>query len=146
MNRPVILLVEDDSASADLARYCLEEGKIETEVVVARDGAEALDYLLGDALPGPGSPLRPSVILLDLSMPGIDGFEVLRRLRTDERTKLLPVVVLSSSNRREDIARSYRLGANSYIRKSANFDRFSEAMRQAAAYWIFLNEALGEEP
>ena len=112
------------------------------DMVVARDGAEALDYLFGAGVyTGRDMSVMPQIILLDLKLPKVDGLEVLRRLRNDERTKLLPVVVLTSSKEERDLIESYSLGANSYIRKPVNFAQFTEAIRQLGLYWLVLNES-----
>jgi CheY-like chemotaxis protein len=129
----VILLVEDNPDDEALTRRALQRNHIKNELVVARDGQEALDYLLG------GGRL-PHLILLDLKLPKIDGLEVLRRLRAAERTRLLPVVVLTSSNEERDLVSSYSLGANSYVRKPVDFNEFTEAARQLGLYWLLLNE------
>jgi two-component system response regulator len=142
MRKKIILLVEDNPDDELLAIRALEKNKIMNEVVVARDGAEALDYLFGaGAYTGRDMSVMPQIILLDLKLPKIDGLEVLRRLRNDERTKLLPVVVLTSSREERDLTESYSLGANSYIRKPVNFAQFTEAIRQLGLYWLVLNES-----
>ena len=142
MNKKIILLVEDNPDDELLAIRALEKNNIMNEVVVARDGAEALDYLFGAGVyTGRDMSVMPQIILLDLKLPKIDGLEVLRRLRNDERTKLLPVVVLTSSKEERDLTESYSLGANSYIRKPVNFAQFSEAIRQLGLYWLVLNES-----
>jgi two-component system response regulator len=142
MRKKIILLVEDNSDDELLAIRALEKNNIMNEVVVARDGAEALDYLFGaGAYAGRDMSVMPQIILLDLKLPKIDGLEVLRRLRNDERTKLLPVVVLTSSKEERDLTESYSLGANSYIRKPVNFAQFTEAIRQLGLYWLVLNES-----
>jgi two-component system response regulator len=142
MRKKIILLVEDNPDDELLAIRALEKNKIMNEVVVARDGAEALDYLFGaGAYTGRDMSVMPQIILLDLKLPKIDGLEVLRRLRKDERTKLLPVVVLTSSKEERDLTESYSLGANSYIRKPVNFAQFTEAIRQLGLYWLVLNES-----
>jgi two-component system, response regulator len=142
MNKKIILLVEDNPDDELLAIRALEKNNIMNEVVVARDGTEALDYLFGaGAYAGRDMSVMPQVILLDLKLPKIDGLEVLRRLRNDERTKLLPVVVLTSSKEDRDLTESYSLGANSYIRKPVNFAQFTEAIRQLGLYWLVLNES-----
>ncbi len=133
MRDSIILLVEDDADDEALTRRALEKNNVRNELVVARDGQEALDYLRG-------APRLPELVLLDLKLPKIDGFEVLRRLRADERTRLLPVVVLTSSNEQRDVASSYSLGANSYVRKPVDFKEFTEAARQLGLYWLLLNE------
>ena len=133
MRDSIILLVEDDADDEALTRRALEKNNVRNELVVARDGQEALDYLRG-------APRLPELVLLDLKLPKIDGFEVLRRLRADERTRLLPVVVLTSSNEQRDVASSYSLGANSYVRKPVDFKEFTEAARQLGLYWLLLNQ------
>jgi CheY-like chemotaxis protein len=142
MELKTILLVEDNPDDELLAIRALKKNKIMNEVVVARDGAEALDYLFGTgAYEGRDTSVMPQVILLDLKLPKINGLEVLKRLRNDDRTKLLPVVVLTSSREDRDLNESYRLGANSYIRKPVDFAQFSEAIKQLGLYWLVLNEA-----
>ena len=142
MDMKTILLVEDNPDDELLAIRALKQNKIMNEVVVARDGAEALDYLFGTgAYEGRDTSVMPQVILLDLKLPKISGLEVLKRLRNDDRTKLLPVVVLTSSKEDRDLNESYRLGANSYIRKPVDFAQFSEAIKQLGLYWLVLNEA-----
>jgi len=138
----IILLVEDNPDDIALTRRALERNDFAAEVVVAHDGAQALDYLFATgSYSGRDTSMMPKVVLLDLKLPKIDGLEVLSRLRNDERTKYLPVVILSMSNEEKDIWRSYRLGANSYIRKPVDFVQFSEAMQQFGRYWLLLNEA-----
>ncbi len=142
MEKKIILLVEDNPDDELLAIRALKKNNIMNEVVVARDGTEALDYLFGTgAYSDRDTSVTPQVILLDLKLPKIDGLEVLRRLRNDERTKLLPVVVLTSSKEDKDLNESYRLGANSYIRKPVDFIQFTEAIKQLGLYWLVLNEA-----
>ncbi|HKW89974.1 MAG TPA: response regulator [Candidatus Acidoferrales bacterium] len=142
MNDKVILLVEDNPDDEALTLRALKKNNISNEVIVARDGAEALDYLFGTgAYQGRDPRNQPQVTLLDLKLPKIDGLEVLRRLRADPRTKLLPVVILTSSNEEQDRAKGYGLGANSYVRKPVDFSQFSEAVRQLGLYWLLLNEA-----
>lgn len=140
LDEQVILLVEDNSDDEVLTLRALKKNKILNKVHVARDGVEALDYLFG-AGPHTGrdTTLLPHLILLDLKLPKIDGLEVLRRLRTDARTRLLPVVILTTSNEDRDIISSYELGANSYIRKPVDFEQFTEAVRQLGLYWLVLN-------
>ncbi len=137
----VILLVEDNPDDEVLTRRALKKNNIGNEVVVARDGVEALDYLFATgAYEGRDTSVTPQVVLLDLKLPKIDGLEVLRRLRADERTKLLPVVILTSSREQQDLVDSYGYGANSYIRKPVDFAQFVEAVRQLGLYWLVLNE------
>lgn len=141
MNSKSILLVEDNPDDEALSIRALRKNNILNEVIVARDGAEALDYLFGmGAHAGRDMSVMPEVILLDLKLPKVDGLEVLRKLRADERTELLPVVILTSSKEEQDLIASYKLGANSYIRKPVDFDQFSEAVRQLGLYWLLLNE------
>jgi len=137
----IILLVEDNPDDEKLTLRALQKNKISNEVVVAHDGVEALDYLLGNGSGG-GNNLKPlpQVVLLDLKLPRLDGLEVLRRLRAHERTKLLPVVILTSSNEEQDRISGYGLGANSYVRKPVDFNQFIEAARQLGLYWLVLNE------
>lgn len=141
MEDKIILLVEDNADDEKLTLRALKKNNISNEVVVAHDGVEALDYLFGTgAYAGRNSNALPQVILLDLKLPKLDGLEVLRRLRTHERTKLLPVVILTSSNEETDRINGYGLGANSYVRKPVDFNQFSEAARQLGLYWLVLNE------
>jgi len=136
-----ILLVEDNPDDVALTLRALNKNNIANEVIVAKDGVEALDYLFGEgAYASRNATIVPAVILLDLKLPRIDGLEVLERLRKDERTKFAPVVVLTSSKEEQDLVRSYKLGANSYIRKPVDFIQFSEAVRQLGLYWLVLNE------
>jgi CheY-like chemotaxis protein len=138
-----ILLVEDNPDDEALTLRAFRKNNITNEIIVARDGVEALDYLFAaGAYAGLSADRMPQVVLLDLKLPRIDGLEVLRRIRADERTKLLPVVVLTSSKEEQDLVESYRIGANSYVRKPVNFDEFMEAARQLGMYWLLLNEAL----
>jgi two-component system response regulator len=136
-----ILLVEDNPDDEALTRRAFEKNNVGNDVVVVRDGAEALDYLFGTGQYAGRDPARqPQVVLLDLKLPKIDGLEVLRRLRADDRTKMLPVVILTSSNEERDLVSGYSLGANSYVRKPVNFSDFAEAARQLGLYWLLLNE------
>jgi CheY-like chemotaxis protein len=130
----LILLVEDDPDHELLTIRALKKSQIANEVRVARDGEEAIGLLFGE------KPVRPQVVLLDLKLPKVDGLEVLRRIRADDATKMLPVVVLTSSDEERDVVRSYQLGVNSYIRKPVNFNDFAEATRQLGMYWLVLNE------
>jgi CheY-like chemotaxis protein len=137
-----ILLVEDNPDDQALTRRALKKNNILNDVVLAQDGVEALDYLFGTgAHAGRDVSSLPAVVLLDLKLPKVDGLEVLRRLRSEERTKLLPVVVLTSSKEEQDLVHSYSLGANSYIRKPVDFGQFIEAVRQLGLYWLVLNES-----
>jgi two-component system response regulator len=136
----VILLVEDSADDAELAIRAFRKGKIENEIVVARDGVEALDYLFGTGAFAARQPDPPAVVLLDLKLPRVDGLEVLRRLRTDATTKHLPVVILTSSDHEDDIMSSYDLGANSYMRKPVDFGQFVNAAATLGLYWLVLNE------
>jgi two-component system, response regulator len=125
----------------ELAIRALKKNNIMNEVIVAGDGAEALDYLFGTGkYEGRDMNIIPEVILLDLKLPKIDGLEVLKHLRADERTRLLPVVILTSSREEQDVINGYKFGANSYIRKPVDFDQFTEAVRQLGMYWLVLNE------
>ncbi len=141
MSDNVILLVEDNPDDEALTLRALKKNNILNQVIVARDGAEALDYLFGTGkYAGRDVNLLPQIVLLDLKLPKVDGLEVLRQLRADERTKLLPVVILTSSNEEQDRYRGYDLGANSYVRKPVDFNQFIEAVRQLGLYWLVLNE------
>ncbi len=141
MDNRIILLVENNREDVDLTLRSLKKHNISNEVVVARDGAEALDYLFTTgAYASRDTSIMPAVILLDLKLPKIDGLEVLRRLRADARTQLLPVVIVTSSKEEQDMISSYKLGANSYVRKPVDFVQFSEAVGQLGLYWLLLNE------
>jgi two-component system response regulator len=137
---PIILLVEDNPNDEALTLRALKKGNVANRVVVARDGAEAIDYLLVPAADGTQKSL-PQLILLDLKLPKLDGHEVLKRIRQDERTQLLPVVILTSSVEPGDRLAGYRLGANSYVRKPVDFAEFAQAVVQLGLYWLVLNEA-----
>ncbi len=136
-----ILLVEDNPDDEALTIRALRKNNIANEVIVVRDGAEALEYLFGSgAFADRDVSDMPAVILLDLRLPKIDGLEVLQRVRADDRTKLLPVVILTSSNEEQDLINGYLHGANSYVRKPVDFDKFVEAARQLGLYWLVVNE------
>jgi CheY-like chemotaxis protein len=137
----VILLVEDNPDDVDLARRAFKKSNLLNDIVVASDGVEALDYLFGSGAFAGRDPSRmPAIILLDLKLPKVDGLEVLRRLRADQRTRYIPVVILTSSAEERDVVESYKLGCNSYIRKPVDFVQFAEAVRQLGLYWLLLNE------
>ena len=142
MEDKIILLVEDNPDDVTLTERALKKSHILNRLVVTRDGAEALDYLFcTGAYSDRDTSIMPEVILLDLKLPKIDGLEVLKRIRSDKRTKILPVVILTSSKEENDLITGYTLGANSYIRKPVNFNQFVEAIRQLGLYWLVLNEA-----
>jgi two-component system response regulator len=142
MHDKIILLVEDNADDEKLTLRALKKNNISNEVVVARNGVEALDYLFGaGAYAGRNLSVMPQVILLDLKLPKLDGLEVLRRVRADSRTKLLPIVILTSSNEETDRINGYGLGTNSYVRKPVDFNEFMEAVRQLGLYWLVLNES-----
>jgi two-component system, response regulator len=141
MEDRVILLVEDNPDDEALTLRALKKNNISNEVVVAHDGSEALDYLFGEGMyAGRDTQIVPQVILLDLKLPKVDGFDVLRKMRADERTKRLPVVILTSSNEEQDRISGYDLGANSYVRKPVEFGSFLEAVKQLGLYWLLLNQ------
>lgn len=136
-----ILLVEDNPDDELLTRRALEKNRIANEVVVARDGEEALDYLFARGkFVGRDAHALPQVTLLDLNLPKMDGLDVLRQIRGDERTRRLPVVILTSSREHEDILRGYDLGANAYVRKPVDFEQFVEAVKLLGLFWLVLNE------
>ena len=141
MATKVILLVEDNPDDEALTLRALRKHNVTNEVVITRDGAEAIEWLFATGRHGDRDQnLTPQVVLLDLKLPKVDGMEVLRRIRGDDRTKLLPVVILTSSKEEEDILNGYRLGANSYVRKPVDFVEFTEAVRQLGLFWLLLNE------
>ena len=141
MNTRPILLVEDNPDDVELTVMALQESKITNPVVIARNGVEALDYLFGTgAHAGRDASAQPVVVLLDIKLPLLSGKDVLKRMREDDRTRRTPVVMLTSSDEREDIATTYDLGANSYVRKPVEFEGFVTAARQLGLYWTVLNE------
>lgn len=139
--RKFVLYVEDSPDDVELTMRAFRKNNMSAEVVVVRDGAEALDFIHGlGAYAGRDTSELPQVILLDLKLPKIDGLEVLKRIRANEKTRFLPVVVLTSSREERDVIESYALGANGYVRKPVTFEKFSEALRELGAYWLVLNE------
>jgi two-component system response regulator len=142
MNQKKILLVEDNADDEALTLRALNKSRVANEVVVVRDGAEALDYLLCRGTYAERDPSDiPQVTLLDLKLPKVDGLEVLRQIRTDPRTRMLPVVILTSSKEEQDLIAAYSGGANSYVRKPVDFNQFVDAIKQLGLYWLILNEA-----
>jgi two-component system, response regulator len=142
MKSKTLLLVEDNPDHEELTLRTLRQNKVLNEIVVARDGEQALDYLFGQGkYAGRDVSQQPELILLDLKLPKVDGLEVLARLRKDERTALIPVVILTSSSEEEDMARSYKLGANSYVRKPVSFSQFTDRLQQVQVYWLLVNES-----
>jgi two-component system response regulator len=141
MSNKVILLVEDNPDDEALTLRAFKKNNIMNAVVVARDGAEALDYLFGmNQYAGRDVSDWPSLVLLDLKLPKVSGLEVLKKIRTDERTRAIPVVVLTSSKEEQDVAEGYGLGVNSYVRKPVDFSQFVEAVKHIGLYWLLLNE------
>lgn len=141
-----ILLVEDNPDDVELTRRAIKKNNILNELVVVRDGAEALDYLFGKGdYSGRDLSVMPTIVLLDLKLPKIDGIEVLKYLRNDERTAYIPVVILTSSREEQDIISSYRSGCNSYIRKPVDFVQFNEAVQTLGLYWLLMNEPLPKQ-
>ena len=141
MDKRIILLVEDNPDDIELTLDALAESNIVNEIVVAKDGVEALDYIFATGqYSGRDINDFPAVVMLDLELPKVDGLEVLECIRSDERTKVIPVVILTSSNEQEDILKGYKLGCNSYIRKPVDSDQFSVAIKQLELYWLVLNE------
>ncbi len=142
-----ILLVEDNADDELLATRAFRKNRILNDVIVARDGVEALDYLFATGkYAGRDMSIRPQVVLLDLNIPRVNGLDVLRKIRADERTRSLAVVVLTSSKEEEDILRSYALGANAYVRKPVDFDQFNEAIKTLGLFWLLLNETPQHRP
>ncbi len=142
MDDKMILLVEDNPDDEALTLRALRKNNIGNKVQVVRDGVEALDFLFcTGAFAGRNPQDRPQVILLDLKLPKVDGLEVLRRIRAEENTRLLPVVILTSSKEEQDLIKGYSLGANSYVRKPVDFDQFVDSVRQLGLYWLILNES-----
>lgn len=140
-NERCILLVEDNPDDELLTKMAFRDNKIMNDIVVARDGEEALEYLFGTGrFKDRDVRILPQVVLLDLKLPKVDGLEVLQQIRSNDETRLLPVVVLTSSREEMDIIKSYQLGANSYIRKPVDFEQFSDAIKQLGLYWLILNE------
>lgn len=141
-NMVQILLVEDNPNDMELTLHALKKNNLANNIEVVRDGAEALDFLFArGAYSGRDIQNAPKVVLMDLKLPKVDGLEVLRQIRSDPRTKTLPVVVLTSSREERDIAESYHLGVNSYVTKPVDFNQFTEAVRQLGLYWLLLNES-----
>jgi CheY-like chemotaxis protein len=141
VNKKVILLVEDNPSDIELTKRAFERGHISNELVVVTDGQQALDYLFGTGnFSGRNPKELPTLTLLDIKLPKIDGLEVLRRIRENENTRRLPVVMLTSSNEEQDIAASYDRGVNSYIRKPVDFNQFVESIRHLGLYWLVINE------
>ncbi len=146
MQDKYVLLIEDNPDDVALTLRALKKHKITNNIVVARDGAEALDYLFGQGEHKDRDvAFQPAVIFLDLNLPKINGLEVLRQIRDDHRTQRIPVVILSTSTEEQDITASYDLGANSYIRKTVDFDIFSDAIRQLGSYWLTLNQTPSQQ-
>jgi two-component system response regulator len=138
----IILLVEDNPSDVGLTRRALAKSHVANELVVAEDGQDALDFLFGaGAYAGREVTDLPALVLLDLKLPRVDGLQVLRQIRADERTRRLPVVILTTSNEEQDVAQSYDLGANSYIRKPVDFRQFAQAVEHLGLYWLVLNES-----
>jgi CheY-like chemotaxis protein len=135
-----ILLVEDNQDDELLTLLAFKEGNLANQITVARDGVEALDYLFATGPYAGRGPIEPTLVLLDLKLPKVDGLEVLRRMRADERTKKIPVVILTTSGEEQDLKSGYRLGCNSYVRKPVDMAGFMDAIRQLGLYWLVLNE------
>ena len=141
-NGKAIMLVEDNPDDRDLTLRALKKNNIANQVIVTEDGVEALDYLFGTGkYDGRDVSEVPLFILLDLKLPKVDGIEVLKKLRADDRTAIIPVVILTSSNEDQDMLRGYKLGANSYVRKPVDFDQFTDTVKQLGMYWLVINES-----
>jgi two-component system, response regulator len=141
MGNRMVLLVEDNPDDEELTLRALRKANVANEIVVARDGNEALEFLFGEGRHAGRDPtVMPAVVLLDLKLPKLNGIDVLGRVRADPRTRLVPIVVLTSSSEDEDMLRSYRTGANSFVRKPVEFGAFANAVTQLGAYWMLLNE------
>lgn len=142
MTEKIILLVEDNPDDEELTMMALKQNRFINKVVIARDGEEALDYLFGTGMyAGKERPPLPTIVLLDLKLPKLNGLDVLKRMRADPVVQMIPVVILTSSDEQKDILASYRLGANSYVRKPVEFQSFSESVRQLGQYWLMINLA-----
>ena len=140
--RRIILLVDDNADDVELTLLAFEQTKLVTDIIVAKDGEDALDYLFATGSHAGRDPERvPDLVLLDLNLPKIDGLDVLKRMRTDERTRLVPVVILTSSKEEQDVLRSYDLGANSFVQKPVDFAAFIDAAHHLGLYWLVLNES-----
>ena len=138
-----ILLVEDNPDDIELTLHALKDNRISNDVVVARDGSEAVEMLFGEGTSrAEGEPLQPSLVLLDLKLPGLNGFDVLKRIREEQSTRYIPVVILTSSKEHLDLMNGYKLGANSYVRKPVDFGEFQAVVQQLGAYWLTLNEPI----
>ncbi|MDB4938122.1 MAG: response regulator receiver protein [Labilithrix sp.] len=147
MTSPIILLVEDNADDELLTLRAFKKSNVANTIVVVRDGVEALEWLFASGEHSArDASVMPQLILLDLKLPRLDGLEVLRRIRADERTALLPIVVMTSSKQDEDVLKSYQLGANSYVRKPVEFDKFLEAAKSLGMYWLVLNEPARQTP
>ena len=145
MNREVeILLVEDNPNDVELTLHAFRKNKLSNRIQVARDGAEAIEFLFGTDGQGQAANAMPKVVLLDLKLPKVDGLEVLRRIKSEPRTRTIPVVVLTSSKEERDIVESYKLGVNSYIVKPVDFEQFTDAVRNLGLYWLLLNQPAPE--
>lgn len=140
MDQKIILLVEDNPDDVALTERAFKKNNISNRVVVACDGVEAMDYLYGTGKYAGEKTVLPQVVLLDLNLPKVSGLEVLKRIRTDERTQFLPVVILTSSKEEQDLVDGYKLGANSYVRKPVDFAQFLDAVKQLGLFWLVLNE------